>query len=46
MLFRSKELFQELLNLEKRRNVSLTIDGKRSSKQKRTDKIKGKCSIM
>lgn len=46
MNYNVKELFQELLNLEKRRNVSLTIDGKRSSKQKRTDKIKGKCSIM
>ncbi|RLV63753.1 hypothetical protein DV515_00017949, partial [Chloebia gouldiae] len=43
MNYNVKELFQELLNLEKRRNVSLTIDGKRSSKQKRTDKIKGKC---
>ncbi|XP_010182121.1 PREDICTED: GTP-binding protein Di-Ras2-like, partial [Mesitornis unicolor] len=46
MNYNVKELFQELLNLEKRRNVSLTIDGKRSSKQKRTDKIKGKCSVM
>ncbi|KPP61841.1 GTP-binding protein Di-Ras1-like [Scleropages formosus] len=41
-----KELFQELLNLDKKRNMSLNIDGKRSNKQKRTDKLKGKCSVM
>ncbi|XP_039371227.1 GTP-binding protein Di-Ras1 isoform X2 [Mauremys reevesii] len=46
MNYNVKELFQELLNLEKRRNMSLNIDGKRSNKQKRTDKIKGKCSLM
>ncbi|KAL7879339.1 hypothetical protein SRHO_G00015930 [Serrasalmus rhombeus] len=40
------ELFQELLNLEKKRSMSLNIDGKRSNKQKRTDKLKGKCSVM
>ncbi|XP_007234433.1 GTP-binding protein Di-Ras1b [Astyanax mexicanus] len=40
------ELFQELLNMEKKRCMSLNIDGKRSGKQKRTDKLKGKCSIM
>ncbi|KAL1280644.1 GTP-binding protein Di-Ras1-like [Carassius auratus] len=40
------ELFQELLNLEKKRNMSLNIDGKRSGKQSRADKLKGKCSIM
>ncbi|KAI4873175.1 hypothetical protein NFI96_019307 [Prochilodus magdalenae] len=40
------ELFQELLNLEKKRCMSLSIDGKRSGKQKRTDKLKGKCSLM
>ncbi|XP_076841014.1 GTP-binding protein Di-Ras1b [Brachyhypopomus gauderio] len=40
------ELFQELLNLEKKRNMSLNIDGKHSGKQKRTDKLKGKCSVM
>eukprot|EP00061_Rhincodon_typus_P018985 g48396.t1 len=37
-----KELFQELLNLEKRRAVSLQIDGKKSKQQKRTEKLKGK----
>ncbi|KAK2900758.1 hypothetical protein Q8A67_008873 [Cirrhinus molitorella] len=40
------ELFQELLNLEKKRNMSLNIDGKRSGKQSRADKLKGKCSII
>ncbi|XP_059357570.1 GTP-binding protein Di-Ras1-like [Carassius carassius] len=40
------ELFQELLNLEKKRNMSLNIDGKRSGKQSRAGKLKGKCSIM
>ncbi|KAM4706436.1 GTP-binding protein Di-Ras2 isoform 1-T2 [Discoglossus pictus] len=41
-----KELFQELLNLEKRRTVSLQIDGKKSKQQKRKEKLKGKCVIM
>lgn len=40
-----KELFQELLNLEKRRTVSLQIDGK-SKQQKRAEKLKGKCVVM
>ncbi|KAF7203371.1 transcript variant X2, partial [Nothobranchius furzeri] len=40
-----KELFQELLALEKKRDMSLSIDGKRSGKQKRADKLKGKCSV-
>ncbi|XP_017689889.1 PREDICTED: GTP-binding protein Di-Ras1 [Lepidothrix coronata] len=41
MNYNVKELFQELLNLEKRRNVSLTIDGKRSSKQRGETKSRG-----
>ncbi|NWU50201.1 DIRA2 protein, partial [Dromas ardeola] len=41
-----KELFQELLNLEKRRTVSLQIDGKKSKQQKRKEKLKGKCVMM
>ncbi|XP_007486279.1 GTP-binding protein Di-Ras2 [Monodelphis domestica] len=41
-----KELFQELLNLEKRRSVSLQIDGKKSKQQKRKEKLKGKCVLM
>ncbi|KAM6985383.1 GTP-binding protein Di-Ras2 [Aplochiton taeniatus] len=40
-----KELFQELLTLEKRRAVSLQIDGK-SKQQKRAEKLKGKCVVM
>ncbi|KAL8623786.1 GTP-binding protein Di-Ras2 [Nucella lapillus] len=40
-----KELFQELLQLEKRRAVSLQLDGKKSKSQKRK-KLKGKCSLM
>ncbi|XP_078054932.1 GTP-binding protein Di-Ras1 [Mustelus asterias] len=46
MNYNVKELFQELLNLEKRRSMSLNIDGKKSKQQKRTEKLKGKCSIM
>ncbi|XP_006012715.1 GTP-binding protein Di-Ras2 [Latimeria chalumnae] len=41
-----KELFQELLTLEKRRTVSLQIDGKKSKQQKRKEKLKGKCVVM
>ncbi|XP_012629261.1 GTP-binding protein Di-Ras2 [Microcebus murinus] len=41
-----KELFQELLTLEKRRAVSLQIDGKKSKQQKRKEKLKGKCVLM
>ncbi|XP_037097311.1 GTP-binding protein Di-Ras1b [Syngnathus acus] len=40
------ELFQELLNLDKKRNMSLNIDGKRSGKQSRAERLKGKCSLM
>ncbi|XP_078527375.1 GTP-binding protein Di-Ras1 [Lissotriton helveticus] len=46
MNYNVKELFQELLSLEKKRSMSLSIDGKRSGKQKRADRIRGKCSIM
>ncbi|XP_069835526.1 GTP-binding protein Di-Ras3 [Dendropsophus ebraccatus] len=41
-----QELFQELLNLEKRRTVSLQVAGKKSRQQKKKEKLKGKCSIM
>ena len=41
-----KELFQELLTLEKRRTMSLNLDGKKSKSQKRREKLKGKCEIM
>jgi DIRAS family GTP-binding Ras-like protein 2 len=41
-----KELFQELLQLEKRRTMSLNLDGKKSKSQKRREKLKGKCEVM
>lgn len=43
-----KELFQELLNMEKNRNISLQLDSKKSSRQKLpgSNKIKEKCSVM
>ena len=41
-----KELFQELLQLEKRRSMSLQLDSKKSKSQKRREKLKGKCSVM
>ena len=41
-----KELFQELLQLEKRRTMSLQLDGKKSRAQKRKEKLKGKCVVM
>ncbi|XP_044306508.1 GTP-binding protein Di-Ras3 [Varanus komodoensis] len=46
MNYNVQELFQELLNLEKRRSVSLQVDGKRSKQQQKKDKLKGKCSVM
>lgn len=41
-----KELFQELLNMEKRRNVSLNMDTSKKRSQLRKEKLKGKCSLM
>ncbi|KAK7065515.1 GTP-binding protein Di-Ras1 [Halocaridina rubra] len=41
-----KELFQELLNMEKNRDVSLQLDGKKNKSQKGTRKIKEKCLVM
>ncbi|XP_077189499.1 GTP-binding protein Di-Ras3 [Paroedura picta] len=46
MNYHVQELFQELLNLEKRRSVSLQVDGKKSKQQRKKDKLKGKCSLM
>ncbi|XP_061593266.1 GTP-binding protein Di-Ras1-like [Cololabis saira] len=40
------ELFQQLLALETRRDMSLSIDGKRSGKQNRAAQLKAKCSVM
>ncbi|XP_013416273.1 GTP-binding protein Di-Ras2 isoform X2 [Lingula anatina] len=42
-----KELFQELLQMETRRAMSLTpLDTKKTKSQKRKEKLKGKCTIM
>lgn len=41
-----KELFQELLNMEKNRNMSLQLDGKKNKSTKSTRKIKEKCLLM
>ncbi|KAJ1521867.1 hypothetical protein ONE63_002209 [Megalurothrips usitatus] len=41
-----KELFQELLNMEKNRNISLQFDSKGKSQLKGTKKIREKCSLM
>ena len=41
-----KELFQELLQMEKRRNMTLALDPKKSKSQKRKEKLKGKCVVM
>ncbi|KAM8805314.1 DIRA2 protein, partial [Eudromia elegans] len=46
MNYNVQELFQELLNLEKRRTVSLQVDGKKSKQQKKKDKLRGQCSVM
>lgn len=40
-----KEMFQELLNMEKSRNVSLQSE-RRTLAQFRREKLKGKCRIM
>lgn len=41
-----KELFQELLNMEKNRNMSLELNGKGKGKGKGAKKIKEKCHLM
>ncbi|XP_039591760.1 GTP-binding protein Di-Ras2-like [Polypterus senegalus] len=46
MNYNVQELFQELLNLEKRRTVSLQVDGKKNKQMKKKDKLKGKCVLM
>lgn len=43
--FNVKEMFQELLNMEKSRNVSLQSE-RRTLAQFRREKLKGKCRIM
>ncbi|XP_006634764.1 GTP-binding protein Di-Ras2-like [Lepisosteus oculatus] len=46
MNYNVQELFQELLNLEKRRTVTLQVDGKKARRLKSSDRLKGKCSLM
>ncbi|XP_067135921.1 GTP-binding protein Di-Ras2 isoform X1 [Centruroides vittatus] len=41
-----KELFQELLNMEKKRTVSLQLDTKKTKSELRKEKLKGKCLLM
>jgi GTPase SAR1 family protein len=41
-----KELFQELLNMEKNRNMTLSLDGKSGNALKGSQKYKEKCSLM
>lgn len=41
-----KELFQELLQLERRRTMTLNLDGKKSRAQKSREMLKGKCLVM
>ena len=41
-----KELFQELLNMDKTRTMTLQMDGKKNKSQKGTRKIKEKCELM
>ncbi|CAN8028356.1 unnamed protein product [Ixodes persulcatus] len=41
-----KELFQELLNMEKRRSVSLQLEAKKTKSQLNKEKFKGKCLVM
>ena len=39
-----QELFQELLQLEKRRTMTLQLDSKKSRSRLNTDRFKGKCT--
>lgn len=41
-----QEAFQELLSLDKTRNLSLKLDMKKSKAQLRKEKLKGTCQIM
>ncbi|XP_071952742.1 GTP-binding protein Di-Ras2-like isoform X2 [Antedon mediterranea] len=41
-----KELFQNLLQLEKKRTMSLHLETKKTKSQKRREKLKGNCSVM
>lgn len=41
-----KELFQELLQLERRRTMTLQPDARKSNAQKGRELLKGKCTVM
>lgn len=41
-----KELFQELLQLERRRTMTLQPDSRKSNAQKGRELLKGKCDVM
>ena len=41
-----KELFQELLNLEKHRTMSLPVEGSKSKQDRKRERLRGKCSLM
>ncbi|UYV65476.1 RAB3B [Cordylochernes scorpioides] len=41
-----KELFQELLQMEKRRSMSLNLESKKTRAQLRREKFQGKCLVM
>ena len=41
-----KELFQELLQMEKKRNMSLNTDKQKTKSQLRREKLKGQCQVM
>ncbi|XP_022256783.1 GTP-binding protein Di-Ras2-like [Limulus polyphemus] len=44
--YKVKELFQELLNLEKRRAMSFNLDSKKTRSQFKKQKLKDKCVLM
>ena len=41
-----KEMFAELLQMEKRRNMTLNLDPKKSKNQRRRERLKAKCTLM
>lgn len=41
-----KEMFAELLQMEKRRNMTLNLDPKKSKSQRRRERLKAKCTLM
>lgn len=41
-----QELFQDLLQMEKKRSMTLTVDVKKTTSRFNTDRFKGKCCLM